>query len=159
MVETREMETIEEVLLYVKLLVGLKHLIMVCKVAVLLQTLLGCLRTLLQASTTSGTGDPRKYTLVCKSYLSSQGWGSFPLHFMNEFWILRSKASGKEVRYLVLRRKLKRGEWGEMNFSDVLTRQGTSSYFCAILFWVFFGFYFDMKTGVAQTSLTDKTVS
>lgn len=86
------------VLLYMKLLVDLKQFIMVCKVPMLLQTLLGCLRTLLQASTTSGTGDPRKYTLVCKSYLSSQVWGYFPLHFMN-VWILSSKASGKEVRY------------------------------------------------------------
>lgn len=46
------MKTIGGVLLYVKLLVALKHLIAVCKVAVLLQTLQGCLRTLLQASTT-----------------------------------------------------------------------------------------------------------
>lgn len=43
----REMKMIGGVLLYVKLLVGLKLLIMVCKVAVLLQTLLECLRTLL----------------------------------------------------------------------------------------------------------------
>lgn len=43
----REMKTIGGVLLYVKLLVGLKHLIMVCKVAGLLQTLPECLRALL----------------------------------------------------------------------------------------------------------------
>lgn len=92
------MKTVGEVLLNVKLLVGLKHLLMVCKAAVL-QTLLGHLRTLLQASTISETGDPKeRHTLVCKSYLSSQGWGYFPLHFMNELWLLSSKAFAKEVR-------------------------------------------------------------
>lgn len=48
------MKTIGRVLLYVKLLVALKHPSVVCKVAALLQTLLGCLRTLLQASAASG---------------------------------------------------------------------------------------------------------
>lgn len=38
MVETREMKTIGGVLLYVRLLVGLKHLIIVCKVAVAADT-------------------------------------------------------------------------------------------------------------------------
>lgn len=42
-----------------KVLVGLKHLIKVCKAGVL-QTPLGHLRTLLQASTTSDTSDPKE---------------------------------------------------------------------------------------------------
>lgn len=46
MVKTREIKTVGGVLVNVKLSVGLKHVLMVCKAAVL-QTLLGHLRTLL----------------------------------------------------------------------------------------------------------------
>lgn len=46
LVKTREIKTVGGVLVNVKLSVGLKHVLMVCKAAVL-QTLLGHLRTLL----------------------------------------------------------------------------------------------------------------
>lgn len=67
-------------MLNIKLLAGLKHLIMACKAAVL-QTLLGHLRTLLQASTTSETSDPKeihfslqKLTFACPFF---SGMGLF----------------------------------------------------------------------------------
>lgn len=81
MVKTREMETAGAVLLNVKLLVGLKHLLMVCKVAAL-QTLLGHLRTLLQPSTTSETGDPKEihFGLQKLPVFSGMGLFSSPFH-------------------------------------------------------------------------------
>lgn len=69
------------VLLNVKLVVGLKHLIMVCKAAGL-QTLLGHLRTLLQASTTSETGDLKEihFGLQKLPFFSGMGLFSPPFH-------------------------------------------------------------------------------
>ena len=75
------MKTIGGVLLYVKRLVGLRLLNIVCKVAVLLQTLLGCLRTLLQASTTSGTGDPKEIHFGMQKLPFFSGVGFFPPPF------------------------------------------------------------------------------
>lgn len=76
LVKTREMEVVEGVLLSVKFLVSLKHLLMVCKVAVL-QTLLGHLRTLLQASTTSETGDPKEIHFGLQKLPVFSGMGLF----------------------------------------------------------------------------------
>lgn len=78
--EIREVKTIGGVLLYVKLLVGLKHLIRVCKVA-LLQTLLGRLRTLFQASTTSETADPKEIHFGLQKLHFFSGMGLFSPSF------------------------------------------------------------------------------
>lgn len=67
---------VEGVLLSVKFLVSLKHLLMVCKVAVL-QTLLGHLRTLLQASTISETGDPKEIHFGLQKLPVLSGMGLF----------------------------------------------------------------------------------
>lgn len=82
MVKTREMETVGRVSLSVKLLAGLKHLLMVCRVAVS-QTLLGHLKTLLlEVSTTSETGDPREihFGLHKLPFFSGMGLFSPPIH-------------------------------------------------------------------------------
>lgn len=76
------MEVVGRVLLSVKLLVGLKHLFMVCKVAVS-QTLLGHLRTLLlEVSATSETGDPKEihFGLHKLPFFSGMGLFSPPIH-------------------------------------------------------------------------------